>query len=268
MARVQIHNRKKFLFAMSVFALFMISGCASHEAEVKAYNAEKAHAAAENMDETSWGYSEKNGPAHWGGVSKMCTAGHHQSPVNIISSQTIEMNHHYDLSMAEDVQTMADVIDSGHAIELKPDNGGEITLNGKKFTLIRVIFHGKSEHTIDGKHYDMAAQLVHENAETKRLAVVAVFFEAGEKNALLDKVLANIGGKMDIDPQDLLPADSTHYYHYVGSMTTPPCSEDVQWYLLKEPVQASKEQIEAFRKYYVDNERPVQELYDREVESN
>jgi carbonic anhydrase len=268
MERVQIYKRNKIFFVMSVFALFMISGCASHKAEVKAYNAEKARAAAENMGETDWGYSEENGPAHWGVVSKTCITGHHQSPVNIIRAQTVGMDHQYDITLAEDVQTMAHVIDSGHAIEVRPDNGGNIMLNGEKFILTQIIFHGKSEHTIDGKRYDMEAHLVHQNPETKQLAVVALFFEAGEKNTLLDKVLDNIGGEISIDPQDLLPADSAHYYHYIGSLTTPPCSENVQWYLLKEPAQASKEQIEAFRKYYVDNERPVQELYDREVESN
>ncbi len=266
MASVQVWN--KFLIVTSIFALFMISGCASHEAEVKAYNAEKARAAVENMDETSWGYSDKNGPAHWGRVSKTCVMGHHQSPVNIVRAQTIEMDHQYDISLAEDVQTMAHVIDSGHAIEVRPVDGGEIILNGEKFTLTQIIFHGKSEHTIDGKRYDMVAHLVHQNPETKQLAIVAVFFEAGKKSALLDKILENIGGEVSIDPQDLLPADSAHYYHYIGSLTAPPCSENVQWYLLKEPIEASKEQIEAFQKYYVDNERPVQELYDREVESN
>jgi carbonic anhydrase len=84
----------------------------------------------------------------------------------------------------------------------------------------------------------------------------------------LDNIIGSIGKEIRIDPQDILPDDTAHYYHYVGSLTTPPCSENVQWYLLKTPSTASKDQIEAFRKYYVDNERPVQELHDRHVESN
>jgi len=259
---------KKTILALSAAAALMISGCASHKAEVKAHEEAEHHTSAHGAShEKHWDYAE-NGPAHWEEFSKTCGSGHHQSPVNIIPGQTIEMNHQYDLSLAEDVNTMAKVIDNGHSIKVTPDKGGTITFHGEKFTLLQFHFHGKSEHTINGKRYDMVAHLVHQNPETKQLAVVAVFFEAGKKNALLDKVLENIGGEVSIDPQDLLPADSAHYYHYIGSLTTPPCTENVQWYLLKEPAQASKEQIEAFRKYYVDNERPVQELYDREVESN
>jgi carbonic anhydrase len=223
-------------------------------------------AQAESHGEKHWDYSQ-NGPAHWGEFSKTCAKGHAQSPVNIIPGKTVQMNHKYDLSLHEDIHTKAKVIDNGHSIKVTPEKGGTITLNGETFTLLQFHFHGKSEHTVDGKRYDMVAHLVHQNPKTKQLAVVAVFFEEGKKNALLDTVLGGIGKEINIDPQDILPADTQHYFHYVGSLTTPPCSENVQWYLLKQPAQASKEQIEAFRKYYVDNERPVQELYDRTIEA-
>jgi len=81
-------------------------------------------------------------------------------------------------------------------------------------------------------------------------------------------VINNVGKSVKIDPQDLLPVKDASYYHYIGSLTTPPCSENVQWYLLKTPKTASAAQIAHFRKFYVDNERPVQELHDRVVESN
>ncbi len=260
---------KKTIVALSAVAALMITGCASHEAEVKAHEAAEhaAPAAHAESHEKHWDYSE-NGPAHWEEFSKTCGTGHHQSPINIIPGKTIEMNHQYDLSLAEDVHATAKVIDNGHSIKVTPNKGGTITLHGEQFTLLQFHFHGKSEHTVDGKRYDMVAHMVHQNPETKQLAVVAVFFEEGENNGVLDNILGNIGGEIRIDPQDLLPVDTAHYYHYIGSLTTPPCSENVQWYLLKEPVKASKDQIDAFRKYYVDNERPVQELYDREIESN
>ena len=113
----------------------------------------------------------------------------------------------------------------------------------------------------------MVAHLVHQNPKTKQLAVVAVFFEEGKRSPLLDTIINGIDKEIKIDPQDILPSDKAHYFHYIGSLTTPPCSENVQWYLLKKPSEASKEQIEAFRKYYVDNERPIQELNDRVIES-
>jgi len=114
----------------------------------------------------------------------------------------------------------------------------------------------------------MVAHLVHQNPKTKQLAVVAVFFEEGAPHQILDDVVNNVGASIKINPQDLLPEDVASYYHYVGSLTTPPCSENVQWYLLKTPKTASKQQIEHFREFYVDNERPVQELHDRRVEVN
>ncbi len=223
--------------------------------------------ASEKGHEKHWDYAD-NGPAHWNEFSKTCGAGHAQSPINIVPGKTVSMNHQYDLHMEEDVHTTAKVIDNGHSIKVTPKVGGRIELHGETFQLLQFHFHGKSEHTVDGKRYDMVAHLVHQNPETKQLAVVAVFFEEGKNNPLLDNIIGGIGKNIRIDPQDILPDDTAHYYHYIGSLTTPPCSENVQWYLLKQPATASKDQIDAFRKYYVDNERPVQELYDRQIESN
>jgi carbonic anhydrase len=221
----------------------------------------------ESHHEKHWDYAQ-NGPTHWKEFSKTCGEGHHQSPINIIPGKTVSLNMQYALHMNEDVHTTAKVIDNGHSIKVTPKVGGTIELNGETFHLLQFHFHGKSEHTIDGKRYDLVAHFVHQNPKTKQLAVVAVFFKEGKNNPVLDNILGNIGREIRIDPQDLLPEDTQHYYHYIGSLTTPPCSENVQWYLLKQPAEASKEQIEAFRKYYVDNERPVQELYYREIESN
>ena len=248
----------KILLALGAAALLGLSGCATKNAT----HTQKAEHA------KHWGYDKENGPTHWKEFSKTCGVGKHQSPINIIPGKTVSMNHQYDLGLHEDVQTTAKVIDNGHSIKVTPTQGGEITLHGEKFKLLQFHFHGKSEHTVDGKRYDMVAHMVHQNPKTKQLAVVAVFFTEGKASPMLDTIINNVGKEITVDPQDLLPDESAHYYHYVGSLTTPPCSENVQWYLLKTPKTASKEQIEAFRKYYVDNERPVQELNDRVVESN
>lgn len=216
--------------------------------------------------EKHWDYS-KNGPTHWGEFSKTCAKGHAQSPINIVPGKSVTLNAQYTLNLHEDVHTTAKVIDNGHSIKVTPKEGGTIELHGETFKLLQFHFHGKSEHTVDGKRYDMVAHLVHQNPKTKQLAVIAVFFEEGKNNPVLDNVLSGLNKEIRIDPEDLLPKDTSHYFHYVGSLTTPPCSENVQWYLLKQPAKASKEQIEAFRKYYVDNERPVQELNDRTIEA-
>jgi len=217
--------------------------------------------------EKHWDYSQ-NGPTHWGEFSKTCAKGHAQSPINIVPGKTVRLDPKYALKMDEDVETTAKVIDNGHSIKVTPQKGGTITLNGETFKLLQFHFHGKSEHTVDGKRYDMVAHMVHQNPKTKQLAVIAVFFKEGKENPLLDKIINGVGKEVKVDPQDLLPKDTQHYFHYVGSLTTPPCSENVQWFLLKQPAEASKKQIEAFRKYYVDNERPIQELNDRQIEAN
>jgi carbonic anhydrase len=245
---------KSLTLSLASAALFVTAAAASEHAS-------KAH------HEKHWDYAE-NGPAHWEEFSKTCGIGHHQSPINIVPGKTVTLNPQYALHMDEDVHTTAKIIDNGHSIKVTPNAGGTIELHGEKFRLLQFHFHGKSEHTVDGKRYDMVAHFVHQNPETKQLAVVAVFFTEGRNNPVLDNILGNIGRETRIDPQDLLPGDTQHYFHYIGSLTTPPCSEHVQWYLLKTPAEASKDQIDAFRKYYVDNERPVQELFDRTIESN
>ena len=230
-------------------------------------NSPEAHHDVKVSHEKHWDYSQ-NGPAHWGEFSKTCAVGQTQSPVDISVDKTIELNPKYKLTLQEDVQTSAKVIDNGHSIKVTPKKSGTITLNGETFKLLQFHFHGKSEHTLNGKPYDMVAHMVHQNPKTKQLAVVAVFFKEGKKNPLLETVIKGVGKEVTLNPKDLLPADTEHYFHYVGSLTTPPCSENVQWFLLKQPAEASKEQIEAFRKYYLDNERPTQKLNDRKIEAN
>ncbi|MFK5938217.1 MAG: carbonic anhydrase family protein [Sulfurimonas sp.] len=245
---------KKILLTLSVAAFIFTGNAFANEAH------HEAHA-------KHWNYSE-NGPAHWEEFSKTCGLGIHQSPVNIMPGKTMSMNHDYDLSMHEDVNTMAKIIDNGHSIKVTPEQSGTITLHGETFKLLQFHFHGKSEHTVDGKRYDLVAHMVHQNPKTKQLAVVAVFFKEGKASPILDTVINNVEKSVKLDPQDLLPQNTAHYFHYVGSLTTPPCSENVQWYLLKTPQTASAAQIAHFRKFYVDNERPVQELHDRVVELN
>jgi len=161
---------KKTVLALSVLALALaFEGCASSSKVEPAHHEKKA------MHQEHWNYSD-NGPAHWGKFSKICAVGKHQSPINIIPEKTVSMNYDYDLSMHENINTVAKVIDNGHSIKVTPTKGGFIMLHGEKFNLLQFHFHGKSEHTIDGKHYALVAHLVHQNPITKQLAVVAVFF--------------------------------------------------------------------------------------------
>ena len=252
---------KKTILVLGIASAFLLSGC--HSESAKPEHAASHHEAHGHH----WNYAE-NGPTHWEEFSETCGVGLHQSPINVESDKTVAMNRQYELTMHENINSMAKIIDNGHSIKVTPSQGGTINLNGETFELLQFHFHGKSEHTVNGKRYDLVAHLVHQNPITKQLAVVAVFFEEGDASPILTTILDNVGKSVEINAQDLLPTNETSYYHYVGSLTTPPCSENVQWYLLKNPMTASKAQIEQFRKFYVDNQRPVQKLHDRVVESN
>ena len=153
-------------------------------------------------------------------------------------------------------------------------DGGTVDLASGTYKLVQYHFHVPSEEKIGGKAYAMVAHLVHRD-DAGRLAVVAVLFKEGKANPALAKVLAVMpakeGGKAALESganaADLLPASHT-YYAYVGSLTTPPCSEGVRWQVLKRPVEMSREQLAAIRKLYPMNARPVQALNGRKIEEN
>lgn len=214
---------------------------------------------------THWDYN-LHGPSCWGEFAQECQKGHLQSPIDIKSKTHLPLKGSLVLKMNEDVHSTAEVVDNGHAIQVNVKDGGKLHLDGRDYTLVQFHFHGHSEHTIDGKQFALEGHLVHKSADGK-LAVVGVMFIEGKNNPLLDNVLGSIGRATRIDPQDLLPADKKHYYHYVGSLTTPPCTEGVQWYILKQPVTASKDQISDMRQYYDKNFRAPQPVYDRKPQS-
>lgn len=214
-----------------------------------------------------WDYVE-HGPSKWGEFGETCAKGQAQSPINILTNQTNSLDTSNTIVLNENIQTKAAMVDNGHAIQANIENGGTLKVEGKEYKLLQFHFHGKSEEQIDGKQMDLVAHMVHKNSEGQ-LAVVAVLFNEGkEPNPMIQQVLDNIGkAAAEINPEDLLPKHKDHYFHFMGSLTTPPCSENVKWYVMKEVQSATKEQIEAMRKYYANNYRPVQPLNGRRVQS-
>ncbi len=216
-------------------------------------------------DKAHWDY-DKHGPANWGQFSETCKVGKAQSPIDIVSSSASSLDTKYALLLDEKRSTTAKVYDNGHGIKIEPKDGGQMAFNGVEYKLLQFHFHGASENTIDGKQYALEAHMVHQNKDGG-LAVVGVLFEEGKNNPMLDNILGSVGAEMRLDPNDLLPEDTGSYYHWEGSLTTPPCSEGVEWFLMKTPIEASKDQIEAFRKYYDNNFRPTQPLNGRVIGS-
>lgn len=216
--------------------------------------------------EVHWDY-DQHGPAHWGEFGESCSLGKAQSPINILSKQTSGLTKEHALALHENVQSKVSVIDNGHAIQVNVDNGGTIDVDGVEYKLVQFHFHGLSEEQIDGKHKDLVAHMVHKSAFGSLLVVAVLFNEGKSANPMIQKTLDSVGKSTQINPADLLPKDTNSYYHFMGSLTTPPCSENVKWYVMKEVQSASKGQIDAMRKYYAKNYRPVQPLNGRVVES-
>jgi len=213
-----------------------------------------------------WDY-DAHGPAHWCDFSAVCKDGKAQSPIDIVTKETIPLESANTLSLSEDIHVQGSVVDNGHAIQVNTANAGKLTIHGVDYNLVQFHIHGKSEEKINGKQYDLVAHMVHKSADGS-LAVVAVLFEEGKTpNVVLDKVINNVGKSIDVDPQDLLPQDKEHYFHFMGSLTTPPCSENVNWYVMKEVQSVTKGQLASIRKYYDHNFRPVQPLNGRKIES-
>lgn len=222
----------------------------------------------------SWTYSGATGPDHWGALSSefaACSSGKEQSPINITQPHTADLP---PLQFAYHPAPLK-VIDNGHTIQVNYPPGSTLTVGGKRYDLVQFHFHHPSEEEIDGQRYAMVAHLVHRSQEGK-LAVVAVLIKEGNPNQLISTLWENLppvqGKELDKDDvelhvTDLLPANH-RYYTFHGSLTTPPCSEGVTWYVLATSMSFSKAQIDKFAGIYPLNARPIQPLGDRRVEES
>lgn len=217
-----------------------------------------------------WSYSGPTGAVNWAKMQKdyaTCSLGKKQSPIDIRGAKkgdlpAIDFNYG---------QTTADVVNNGHTIQVNLASGGSVKVASGGYSLLQFHFHTPSEEKINGKPYPLVAHLVHKS-DAGKLAVVAVLFKLGASNPVLQKVFAAMPAQADgkaelaggINVADLLPAKRA-YWAFEGSLTTPPCSEEVQWHVLKEPMEISKDQLDAFKKLYPMNARPVQPLNGRSL---
>lgn len=240
-----------------------------------------SQAAPASVRPVHWSYSGEAGPGAWGALTPvyaLCANGKGQSPIDLASgkgmagaqwsfdygSTRLKIAHH---------EHVDELIDNGHTIQLHVEEGSTLTLNGDVYHLKQFHFHTPSEHKLDGVNMPMEIHFVHQDS-SGGLAVVGVLVEEGAANANIQKLVENLPAtKGDtvaiadhhIDLNLHLPAREQGF-HYVGSLTTPPCSENVQWLVLHDHMKASKEQIAAFATRIGPNNRPVQPLNARSVE--
>lgn len=218
-----------------------------------------------------WSYTGPEGPKNWGTLDPAfaaCSSGHHQSPIDIRDAKTADLP-----VLTFDYNAVPlNIIDNGHTVMVNYAPGSTLTVGDKVYTLAQFHFHHPSEEHINGTEFDMVAHLVHTDAEG-HLAVVAVLFKEGAANPLLETLWKNIPAEkkktvalsdVSVNVKDLLPPDRG-YFTFSGSLTTPPCSEGVTWYVLKTTSTLSPRQLAMFAKLYVANNRPIQPAYQREI---
>lgn len=211
-----------------------------------------------------WAYDGETGAASWGELDPsfaVCASGVQQSPVDLADAIPADgdgLNIQWQPGEAH-------VRDTGHTIQVDMAEGSSIILEGRRFSLLQFHFHGPSEHTVEGGSFPMEVHFVHQ-AEEGDLAVIGVFVGDGDGHSAIESIWEAIpdpGGSpatlAELDPRTLVPT-GRGYYRYAGSLTTPPCSEVVNWVVMTEPTSVSSAQVDAFSALYPMNARPVQPL--------
>jgi carbonic anhydrase len=220
-----------------------------------------------------WSYDGAKGPTHWGDLKPeyaTCKEGKYQTPIDIRGAKTADLPA-IEFSYAP---SPFQIVDNGHSVQVNPAAGNFITVGGKRYDLQQFHFHHPSEERIEGKAFPLVAHLVHKDADGK-LAVVAVLLKSGSENLFVEDLWKDMpadveeehASKSTVDLLRLLPA-KRGYYTFPGSLTTPPCSEDVTWFVLKQPVTISEAELATFAKKYSHNARPVQPLNGRAVQAS
>lgn len=218
-----------------------------------------------------WAYEGHEGPENWGGLApeyEACGKGAMQSPVDLAQAN-VGADIKVDIAYKP---VELSILNSGHTVQFNVGNGSTITTHGETFDLLQVHFHTPSEHVYNGKAYPLEAHFVHKSADGA-LAVIGLFLVEGKANPALEPVWAHLPGEktdsvshagVTVDPRAILPK-TPMFYRYMGSLTTPPCSEGVNWFVIDSTVEASAEQIAAIHAIMGSNARPAQSLRNRLV---
>jgi carbonic anhydrase len=231
---------------------------------------------AEEHHAAHWTYAGDTGPSHWGDLSPewgTCKTGESQSPIDLVSKQAAVDAKLKPLEFAYGKLPLS-LFNNGHTIQIPNSAEHGVKVEGRAYKLAQFHLHSPSEHLVDGKPLDMELHLVHKD-EAGKLLVVGLLFKKGKENKSLAEVFAHAPAevtteakpieKTELDLAQLLPR-TRDYYTYAGSLTTPPCSEGVQWIVLRNLGEISDAQLEKFRDVtHGDTIRPAQPLGRRVV---
>ncbi len=267
-------KNKIFFFALTI--LISLTGCDSSNKN-KSTDKNK-----ETPSHSKWDYTGESGPEHWAELeSDSDCGGLHQSPINIIDIQTIpgEIAEGISDIQYEDMTTIESITNNGHTIQY--NFNGDLNVIGyknKQYKMKQFHFHSPSEHTINGVRYPLEIHMVHHSEESSSYIVFAALVQQGEADptfTFLESYLPiNEGETKEINKSfnfgsttsEIFGMDSVDLYTYHGSLTTPPCTEEVIWVVMKNASSASAKQIELLQKLMPKNNyRETQPINDREV---
>lgn len=237
-------------------------------------------ASAQAQWRTRWSYDGPRGPEHWGDLDPAyaaCKSGKHQSPIDIRGAEKAPLPF---LRFEYQSEPLKYLINNGYTIRVNYHDassaGNFLIVAGKRYQLTQFHFHRPSEEQVDGKSYPMEVHFMLK-ASAGTIVGVTVFLKIGRANATVQKIwdhMPKTAGReeeipgVDVNPAALLPRDTSAYYMYAGSLTAPPCTEGVTWFVLKSPVSISAQEVTAFARLYPHDVRPVQPLGARAVKVN
>jgi len=221
-----------------------------------------------------WSYEGKKGPLNWGRLDpayKACSTGKEQSPIDIRGARLDKNLQPIEFHYVSGGMTLTN---TGHTVQVTPPVGSYIVVGGVRYDLVQFHFHHPGEEAVKGNFPDMSIHLVHKSADGK-IAVVTVRLNEGNGNAVLAGLwphLPKTAGATDkmtdsMSPAGLLPTDRG-YWTYEGSLSAPPCTEGVRWFVFEQQVEISRDQLKAFGALYKVNSRMLQAPHGRKIEAS
>ena len=241
----------------------------SKDAKKDAHGKDSKGGKPEEKHVAHWDYEGEMGPENWGKEFPTCGKGKSQSPLNIKGPfEKVRYNVVPDYKLGP-----LKILNNGHTIQVNVAPGSKIRIDGIAFDLLQFHFHRPSEEHINGKPSAMVIHFVHKN-DAGELAVLGVLLQEGNENPGIKTLWSYAPPKegpevapdnVAFNPTNLLPREM-EFFHYDGSLTTPPCTEKVKFFILKSQVNVSKEQVTSFP--FKMNARPVQPLNERKIFSN